>query len=242
MLMLALDSSTRVGSVALVAGGVLAAEYTLSVQRTHAERLLPAIAQVLKDAGRTPADLDAVAVTRGPGSFTGIRIALATAKGLAYALQRPLVGVSTLSALAYGVAGLGDFACPLIDARRGEAYAALYRTLSTGKAERVTDYLALPVRDLLDRLNGLEGRIVFTGDGAALHAELIRNVLGERAVFPAEAVAALRGAWVAALGAARLARGERDAPAALIPLYVRPAEAEVKWAAQHGKGGEPPWC
>jgi tRNA threonylcarbamoyladenosine biosynthesis protein TsaB len=242
MLILALDSSTRVGSVALVSDGALEAEYTLSVQRTHAERLLPAIAQVLKDSGRVPADLDVVAVTRGPGSFTGIRIALATAKGLAYALRRPLVGVSTLSALAYGVARLADFACPLIDARRGEAYTAVYRTLSTGEAERVTDYLALPVRDLLDRLGKYEGRIAFTGDGAALHAGVIQSVLGERAVFPAEAVAALRGAWVAALAAARLTRGETDSPATLAPLYVRPAEAEVKWAAQHGEGGAPPWC
>ncbi|HHW14623.1 MAG TPA: tRNA (adenosine(37)-N6)-threonylcarbamoyltransferase complex dimerization subunit type 1 TsaB [Firmicutes bacterium] len=240
MLILALDSSTRLGSVALVRDGAPVAEYTLSVQRTHAERLLPAVAQVLEDAGVTPRDLEALAVTRGPGSFTGLRIALATAKGLAYALSRPIVGVGTLDALAFGVAGWAEFVCPLLDARRGQAYAAVFRRLPDGRLARVTDYLALPVPAILDRLAQAAGagRVAFVGDAVPLHAALLRERWGERAVFPGEAVAALRAAWVAALAADRLARGESDSAETLVPLYVRPPEAEVRWAERQGKEGE----
>ncbi|MDI6870154.1 MAG: tRNA (adenosine(37)-N6)-threonylcarbamoyltransferase complex dimerization subunit type 1 TsaB [Bacillota bacterium] len=241
MLILALDSSTRLGSVALVRQRAPVAEYTLSVQRTHAERLLPAVAQVLRGAGCTPADLEALAVTRGPGSFTGLRIALATAKGLAYALNRPVVGVSTLEALAYGVSGWAGFVCPLLDARRGEAYAAVYRTLPGGGVERSSDYLALPVPAILDRLDEVapEGRVAFVGDAVPLHRQLLQGRLGERAIFPGEAVAALRASWVGALAAERLERGESDPLDRLVPLYVRPPEAEVRWAERQGKEGEP---
>lgn len=240
MLILALDSSTRFGSAALVRDGAPLVEYTLSVQRTHAERLLPAVAQVLEGAGLAPGDVEAVAVTRGPGSFTGLRIALATAKGLAYALSRPVIGVGTLDALAFGVAGWADFICPLLDARRGEAYAAVFRRQPGGRSERVSDYLALPVPAILDRLAEAagEGRVAFVGDAVPLHAALLRERWGERAVFPGEAVAALRASWVAALAAERLARGETDSPETLVPLYVRPPEAEVRWAARQGKEGE----
>lgn len=249
MLILALDSSTRSGSVALARDGAPVAEYTLSVQRTHAERLLPTVARVLEDAGLSPADLDALAVTTGPGSFTGLRIALATAKGLAYALDRPVVGVSTLEALAYGVAGWAEVVCPLLDARRGEVYAAVYRSLPGGGVERLGDYLALPVAEALDRLAqvlaqpggrvGAGARVAFVGNGAALHADLLRERSGLRAVFPPEAVAALRASWVGALAWERLEKGESDPPGTLAPLYVRPPEAEARWAERQGKGAGP---
>lgn len=240
MLILALDSSTRLGSVALVRDETPVAEYTLSVQRTHAERLLPAVDQVLRDAALAPGDLDAVAVTKGPGSFTGLRIALATAKGLAYALDKPAVAVSTLSAMAYGVSGWGAFVCPLIDARRGEAYAAVYRTSDGAALERISDYLAAPVAAVLDLAAQLagEGRVVFVGDAARLHAGLIEERLGGRAVFPPEPVAALRASWVGALGARRLAQRGPDPLDALVPLYVRAPEAEVRWAERQAKEGE----
>jgi tRNA threonylcarbamoyladenosine biosynthesis protein TsaB len=241
MLILALDSSTRIGSVALRRDGVPVAEYTLSVQRTHAERLLPAAHRILEDAGLVPADVEAVAVTTGPGSFTGLRIALATAKGLAYALGRPLVGVSTLEALAYGVSGWADFLCPLLDARRGEAYAAVFRALPGGGVERLSEYLAEPVPKILEKLAVLapEGRVAFVGDGAPLHARLLTERLGARAVFPPEAVWTLRASWVGALAEARLQRGEADPLAELAPLYVRPPEAEVRWAERQDGGGGP---
>lgn len=241
MLILALDSSTRLGSVALVRDGAPVAEYTLSVQRTHAERLLPAVDQVLRDASLSPRDLDALAVTRGPGSFTGLRIALATAKGLAYALDRPVVGVSTLDALAFGVAGWADFVCPLIDARRGEAYAAVYQAVSGGGLDRRSEYLARPVTEIADLAAELagKGRVAFVGDAARLHASLLRERLGERAVFPPEAVTALRASWAGVLGGERLSRGEGDPPGALVPLYVRPPEAEVRWAERQEKEGKP---
>lgn len=241
MLILALDSSTRLGSVALLQDETLVAEYTLSVQRTHAERLLPAVDQVLRDAGVEPAALEGIAVSRGPGSFTGLRIALATAKALGYALDRPVVGVSTLDSLAYGVAGWGEVVCPLLDARRGEAYAAVYRTLPGGELTRLSDYLALPVAQILERVGEVapEGRVVLTGDAVRLHADLLAERLDGRAVFPGEAVATLRASWVGALARARFRRGEVDPLGSLSPLYVRPPEAEVRWAERQGEVVKP---
>lgn len=232
MLILAFDSSTKVGSVALINGGVTEGEYTLSVQRTHAERLMPAIERVMADAGRRPSELNAVVVGTGPGSFTGLRIAISTAKGLSLALGCPVVGVSTLDAMAWGLAGYDSLTCPMLDARRGEVYFALYRPDGEGSVP-VSGYLAGPLTEAVRLIKGHSPkRVALSGDGARAHHDTLRDLLGSRAFFPPEALSILRGSWLVGAAQQRLARGDFDDPDTLSPLYVRPPEAEVKLASR----------
>lgn len=230
VLVLAIDSATKVGSVALVNDHAVEGEYTLSVQRTHAERLMPAIERVMADAGRKPLDVGAVVVGTGPGSFTGLRIAISTAKGLSLATGCPVVGVSTLDAMAWGLAGFGGLICPMLDARRGEVYTALY-TAEEHDVARRSDYLAVPLGDLVSRIQQISlARVCFSGDAARLHHDKLLELFGERAVFPGDAHSVLRGSWLVEAARQRLDAGDFDDVAALAPLYVRPPEAEVKWA------------
>jgi tRNA threonylcarbamoyladenosine biosynthesis protein TsaB len=230
VLVLAIDSATKVGSVALGNDEAVEGEYTLSVQRTHAERLMPAIERVMADAGHKPRDIDAVVVGTGPGSFTGLRIAISTAKGLSLATGCPVVGVSTLDAMAWGLGGFGGLICPMLDARRGEVYSALY-TVEAESVVRRSDYLAVPLADMLSRIQQIDPtQVCFSGDAARLHRDRLRDAFGQRAVFPGDAHSVLRGSWLVEAARQRLCAGDFDDVAALAPLYVRPPEAEVKWA------------
>ena len=243
-----LDASTMVGSVALVTDGVVEGEYTLKVKRTHSERLLPAVERVLEDAELTFRDVDAIAVAIGPGSFTGLRIALATAKGLAYAAGLPVIGVGTLDALAAPWRWFPGLIVPMIDARRGEVYAAIYRgglkdhgmPGAPGGLEVVVEPVASPLTDLLRLVEGVDGApVVVTGDGAVKHWQAIFAVLGDRAVLAPDAAAISRGSWVAELGKQKLDASGPDNVFQLSPLYLRPPEAEIKWErAKARSGGE----
>ena len=223
MRVLGIDTSTLMGSVALLDGEVVVAEYSLSVSTTHSERLLSTIHRLFDESGSTVTALDALAIAVGPGSFTGLRIGLATAKGLALASGHPLVGVPTLDALAWGVPFAAYPVCPLLDAKKGEVYTALYRHRHRD-LERLTEYRALsPDRLLME----LEGPICFLGDGVLAYRERIVEVMGDRAYFVPPPRSYPSGACVAELGARRLAQGDLGDPVALVPMYVRPSEAEL---------------
>lgn len=234
--MLGLDASTMVGSVALVTDGVVEGEYTLKVRRTHSERLLPAVERVLSDADLTIADIDAVSVAVGPGSFTGLRIALATAKGLAYARRLPVVGVGTLEALAAPWWWFPGLILVMLDARRGEVYAAAYRggigpsrQGVVGLPEAVVKPTACPLGEFLRQLEAChEERAVGIGDGAVKHWQAIRSAWGERAELAPDAAAIARASWVAELGRHKLESTGPDDVFRLSPLYLRPPEAEIK--------------
>lgn len=241
MRILGLDTSTETGGVALIDGERLVAEYTLSLQRrTHSERLLPAVRRVLDDAGEYGrADgqppVDGIAVALGPGSFTGLRIGVVTAKTLGYTWRVPVAGVSTLEALAYQASGGGDVVCAIMDARHGNVYSAVYDT--TGPAPvpllapglRVArDLFAALGRELAD-VGFADETVVFTGDGLNVYWDSIKVQLGRRAGRVAQAYEQLRCGAVAMLGAVRLARGQHDDPMSLAPLYLRKSEAERNW-------------
>lgn len=232
---LALDSSTRVGSVALLDGEELIAEYTLGVQRTHAERLMPAVVQVITDAGWQPQELEGLVVATGPGSFTGLRIAVTTAKALAYALGLPVVGISTLDALAWGTGARGWLVSPLLNARRQQVYTSLYWLSETHELRREADYQVIEVEKWLSWLREqYQERILFVGEGAQVYAKEITTIMRERGRIGLGIHSALRAGWLGVLGARRLVQGERDDPFQLKPLYVRPPEAEVRLGTTTG--------
>ncbi|MYB96768.1 tRNA (adenosine(37)-N6)-threonylcarbamoyltransferase complex dimerization subunit type 1 TsaB [Candidatus Poribacteria bacterium] len=222
MKILGIDTSTPIGSVALIDGDNLAAEHTLNIVQAHSSRLMPAIDTVLKWSDITAVDLDGCAVGIGPGSFTGIRIGVATIKSLCYALEKPIVGVSTLEAVAYNLRWTNGIICPLLDARRNEVYGAIFE--GGTEWQRLSEDLCLSLDAFLDRLDTYispEHTINFVGDGLLTYAEVVHERLGEKAYFADAIFNVPRGATIAHLGAQRLHNGDIDDYWTLVPNYVR---------------------
>ena len=220
MRILGIDTATWTASVGVVANGDVLGERSVGASLSHGLSLLPLIQGVLHDAGLQVAQLDGVAVSIGPGSFTGLRIGLSTAKGIAFAHGLPVVGVRTLLALA-AVANLDEGrVCPMLDARKGEVYAALFQ-VESGVPRCLIPESVLRADAWLSRV---DGPCTFLGDGVGALGEA--NSAGQWTVLPFDRFHP-RGAVVAALGAERLYRGDGDDLAALEPLYIRPSEAEL---------------
>ncbi len=220
MRLLAVETSTAAGGVALLDGDRLRGECVLDVTATHSERLMPVIDRMLADAGWAPESLEALAVAVGPGSFTGLRIGLAAVKGLAVALGLPIAAVPTLDAMAAALPFATLPVCPVLDARKGEVYACLYRW--DGQAmRREWDYSALAPEALAARL---AEPVIVLGDGARLVLSSHARLAPPHRRLPSPAA-------VGALGASHLAAGHRVPAADLVPIYLRPSEAELK---RHG--------
>ena len=222
MKILGIDTSTPIGSVAVIDGDNLVAEHTLNIVQAHSSRLMPAIDGILKWSDITADDLDGCAVGIGPGSFTGIRIGVATIKSLCYALDKPIVGVSTLEAVAYNLRWTNGLICPLLDARRSEIYGAIFR--GGTEWQRLSEDLCLSIESFLDRLDTLTASdcpINFVGDGLLTYGDAVRERLGEKAHFADAIFNVPRGATIACLGAQRLRHGEGDSYWTLVPNYVR---------------------
>ncbi|HEY7041234.1 MAG TPA: tRNA (adenosine(37)-N6)-threonylcarbamoyltransferase complex dimerization subunit type 1 TsaB [Methylomirabilota bacterium] len=223
MRLLALETATLAGGAALLDDGRLVGESRLNIALTHSERLMLIVDRLLHDCGWEVASLHGLAVSIGPGSFTGLRVGAATAKGLALALEVPVAPVPTLDALAATLPFADAPVCPLIDARKNEVYCSLYRW--TGAAmEREWDYLALPPEAAAGRL---PDPVIVLGDGVpACRPYLAHRGDGLR---EADAVRSLPSpAAVGVLGHAILAAGGGIPAERLAPLYLRPSEAELK--------------
>lgn len=241
MKVLGIDTATATASVALVDGGRLVGEAVhpngsgedrgkIGLEKpNHAAIVLPLVGQLLERTGLSLVDVSALAVSIGPGSFTGLRIGLSTVKGLAYGWEIPVVGIPTLEAVAARVMNWEGLICPLLDARKKEVYAALFRRASR-TLDRLTADLVCTAEQMMERIGSLDtsSPCLFIGDGTRVYGEQIRDVLGDRAAlatgegFPSTACAV---AW---LGAQRLAKSEPDSLGPLVPRYLRLAEAEMK--------------
>ncbi len=229
MLILALDTATLVSSVALAGPQRLLAELTIQTKKTHSERLMPHIEQLLALADTDKAAIGAIAVSIGPGSFTGLRIGLATAKALAYALNIPIVGVPTLAALAFGCPVPGAVLAPTMDAQKGNIYIALYRWRN-GSLDEVTPPAVMP-HEAAACLAGRPEPVLLLGEAAELYADTFRQA-GIALAEPH--IAMPRAGSVALLGARLLAAGERQDVMDLEPLYIRRSEAEELWEKRQG--------
>jgi len=219
-LLLAIETATRTTSVALLRGDQPIAEAG-GAEGSAAETLLPAIDRLLRDNGVSVADLDAFAVSIGPGSFTALRVGLATLKGIAFGGDRPVARVPTLAALAWASPRRELPVAALLDARRGEMYAAVYDLVDAGPRARLEPGVFAPD----ELIPHLPPECVLVGEGAEVFGSEIRERLGAGLVIAGGAASALA---VGSLGARMLARGEGVAAAELVPHYVRRAEAEVQ--------------
>lgn len=174
MKILALDSSGLVASVAIVSDDDLIGEYTVNYKKTHSQTLLPMLDEVAKMVELDLSTIDVIAVSAGPGSFTGLRIGSATAKGLALALNKEIVSVPTVDALAYNMWGCRDLVCPLMDARRNQAYTGLYR-FSDGKMDTLIKQCVVQIDEIIDKINKEGQKVIFLGDGVPVFKEYIRE-------------------------------------------------------------------
>lgn len=241
MKVLGIDTATATASVALVDDGRLVGEAVhpngsgadgarIRLEKpNHAEILLPLIGQLLQGTGLSLVDVSALAVSIGPGSFTGLRIGLSTVKGLAYGWGIPVVGVPTLEAVAARVTKWEGLICPVLDARKREVYAALFRRRSE-TIERLTEDLLCTPEQMIERIGSLDtsSPCLFIGDGARAYSEQISGVLGARAALASGEVLFSTAGAVARLGAQRLTHSAPDPLGALVLRYLRPAEAEIK--------------
>jgi len=225
MKILAIETSTMLGGVAIADEKGLIAETRLNVKSTHSERLMATIGEQLRQSDMTLGDIDVFAVASGPGSFTGLRIGLSTAKGLCYTTGRPLVMVPTLEAFARCFPFSQYPVCILLDARRGEVYAAVFQWngLFVKLLDEVSSAPEVVFRDV-------DSPVVLAGEGAQVYRERLVELLGERALFaPAEKMVP-SPANVALLGLEKARRGEFTDVSAAEPFYIRRSEAEVKWS------------
>ncbi|MDR1630899.1 MAG: tRNA (adenosine(37)-N6)-threonylcarbamoyltransferase complex dimerization subunit type 1 TsaB [Oscillospiraceae bacterium] len=227
MTILGIDSSATAASAAVIEDGKLLSEAFLNIGLTHSQTLMPLIADTLARANKTPQDIDLVAVTTGPGSFTGIRIGVATAKGLAQPLSIPCFGISTLECIAYPLLGAGNtLAVAVMDARCEQVYCALFRS-EAGKQTRLTEDSAEKLADLQTTLHGYDGQKILIGDGTGIAFAYLKEQVAH--ISPAPPLIRHQRAACAAFLAEHKITVEQQSPVSaelLAPTYLRAPQAE----------------
>ena len=224
MLILAFETSAKAASVALTENGKLLGESYQNTGMTHSQTLMVMAEDLLKAAGRTVADLSAIAVAEGPGSFTGVRIGVAAAKGLSWGAELPCFGISTLEAMVVSLGAFQGYVCPVMDARRSQVYNALFY-VNHGEIQRLRDDRAIALADLEKELKDLPGPIFLVGDGSYLCYNTLREEV-PGLVLPPEHRIHQRAVGAALLAERKLAAGAAGDGAALAPNYLRLSQAE----------------
>lgn len=234
MIILGIESSANVGSVALMKNGVLLGEYTLNNKKTHSQTLLPMVDALLTIADVDISEVDAIAVSAGPGSFTGLRIGSATAKGLAQAINKPIVSVSTIEGLAYNLSESDKLICPIMDARRQQVYTGIY-SFATGQMTEVLEPSALPIEELIDKINALGKETIFVGDGVYVFQEYIDANATIKIGYASAGNMLQRASSIATIGAIKFQKGETETAASHAPIYLRVSQAERELMEKQGK-------
>ncbi len=225
MNILGIDSSGLVATVALLCDDILVGEYTIHNKKTHSQTLLPMIEDMLKMADVPVGDMDAIAVAAGPGSFTGLRIGAATAKGLGQALDIPLIAVPTLEALAYNLAGADAYICPIMDARRSQAYYGIY-DVSGGVPQTVVIQDVAPIETVIDKANATGHETIFIGDGVPVFAEKLKEQVTVPYRIGADSVRYQRASSVVVLGKKYAGSDKQTSATDFVPVYLRLSQAE----------------
>lgn len=225
MRILGIESSSLVASAAIYEDGITMAEYTVDFKMTHSQTLLPMIDEMVKLVGIDLNTIDAIAVSGGPGSFTGLRIGSATAKGLGLALNKPLIHVPTLDATAYNLFGASGLICPIMDARRNQVYTGVY-CYTDHRLDTVWEQDTMSIEALAEGLNCLDHEVIFLGDGVAVYREKLQELLTIPFSFAPAHVNRQRAAAVAALAEVYYKEGKIQTAEEHEPEYLRKSQAE----------------
>lgn len=225
MKVLALDSSGLVASVAIASEDELLAEYTVNFKKTHSQTLLPMLDEIVCMVDLDMAEVDAIAITAGPGSFTGLRIGSATAKGLGLALGKPIIAVPTLEALAYNLYGTDKMICPIMDARRNQVYTGLYE-FDNNNLIHITPQKAVDIDEIIDEINLTGREVIFLGDGVAIQKDRIASRIKVGYTFAPLHKNRQRAGTVAALAHVYYKKGIVETASEHQPIYLRMSQAE----------------
>lgn len=225
MKLLALDSSGLVATVAVVEDETLLAEYTVNYKKTHSQTLLPMLDAIAKMIDLDLQSIDAIAVAGGPGSFTGLRIGSATAKGLGLALEKPLVHIPTVEGLAYNLWGTDKLVCPLMDARRNQVYTGIY-AFENDQMQVIKDQMAVDLSVIAEVLNAMGRAVIFLGDGVPVYKEALKTLMQVPYEFAPAHLNKQRAGAVAALALKYAEQGKLESAREHQPDYLRLSQAE----------------
>ncbi|RKD34797.1 tRNA (adenosine(37)-N6)-threonylcarbamoyltransferase complex dimerization subunit type 1 TsaB [Lacrimispora algidixylanolytica] len=234
MNILGIESSSLVASVAIVTDQVLTAEYTVNFKKTHSQTLLPMLDEIVTMTGFELETIDAIAVSAGPGSFTGLRIGSATGKGLGLALDKPMISIPTVDAMAYNLYGCAAIVCPIMDARRDQVYTGIYENKDGFSIRK--EACAMDINDLILELNQMGDTVIFLGDGVPVYKKQIEESMTVPFSFAPAHVNRQRAASVAALGSLYYEEGKLVTAAEHAPDYLRKPQAEREREEQEAKG------
>lgn len=234
MKILALDSSGNTASVAIVEDDILKAEYSVNHKKTHSQTLMGMLDEIVRMTEEDISSVDAVAVAKGPGSFTGLRIGSASAKGLAMAISKPIVSVPTLDALAMNMWGTDRLVCPMMDARRNQVYTGLYRFSEEGRLEIILEQCALAFTDIVEKINELGMKTVLLGDGVPVNADKLSELTVPYVTAPSS-MNRQRAASVGLLGSIYFSEGKYESASDHQPEYLRLSQAERERAERERK-------
>ena len=229
---LALETATTCGSLALVAEGRCLAEFSLTSSVTHSRSLLSGIHWLLAQCDLSWPQIAAIAVALGPGSFTGLRIALSTAKGLCMAAEKPLLGVETLTGLASQFPFSSLPICPVIDARKNEIYTAMYRCNQQGVPEKNTEAMVIKPQRLREFITA---PTLLVGDALPLYGQMLKELLGETALLAPPEICFARAASIGSAAWHLFRQGSFLDPATAVPVYVRASDAELQFGEKRGQ-------
>jgi len=229
---LGIDTSTKFCNLGLIEDENILIEYTINgLKKKHSSILVPAIKNLLKTIGLKIEEINGIAVSMGPGSFTGLRIGLCVAKGLCYARSLPLLGIPTLDAMAFPLKEIPYLICPVLESKKDEIYDVVFR--GGVSLHRVMDYKCEDIQSLLARLSPLKEKIIFSGDGIKKYRDIIKEKIGKDALFIDLHLNLPMATSIAFLGLSKLKKGEEDDISTLSPFYLRKSEAEIIWEKKY---------
>ena len=225
MKILGIDSSGLVASAAIADEKNIIAEFTVNNKQTHSQTLLPMIEKVVDMSGIELEQIDAIAIAAGPGSFTGLRIGSATAKGIGLALKKPVVSVPTLDGLAYRVSVFDGIICPIMDARRNQVYTGIYK-MDKGNLVCLSEQKAVDIHEIMEELEKYDEKVIFLGDGVEVQRETIEKEFKKEYCFAPIHLSKQSAAAVAVLGDIYFNQGKAEDAAEHKPIYLRKSQAE----------------
>ncbi|MEA3454498.1 MAG: tRNA (adenosine(37)-N6)-threonylcarbamoyltransferase complex dimerization subunit type 1 TsaB [Candidatus Caldatribacteriota bacterium] len=232
MKILGINTSTKFCNLGLIEDEDVLIKYTINgLKKKHSSILVPAIKDLLKTMGLKMEEINGIAISIGPGSFTGLRIGLCVAKGLCYACSLPLLGITTLDAMAFPLKEIPYLICPLLESKKDEIYDVVFR--GGDSLHRVMDYKCEDIQSLLVRLSPLKEKIIFLGDGIKKYRDIIKEKIGKDALFIDSQLNLPVATSIAFLGLNKLKKGEEDDISTITPFYLRKSEAEIIWEKKY---------